>query len=530
MKRNIGIAIGALILGGMAVLLPQALQSPRPLADLIPAGALVYVQAKDLAALVNEWNASPAKAAWLASDNYRAFARSRLFMRFEGAQSEFAAGAGLNPDMSLVAAVAGTDSALALYDIGELEFLYITRMPSARAYQTMLWQSRAKFQPRQSAGIDYYAREQQRRTAAFAVTNDLMLVATNEQQIASALALIAGRSSPAMKQEPWYQRATAAQPTAGEIRMVLNFERVLQTPHFRSYWIQRNVRDLKQFNAVISDLDRSASEYRECRVLLRAEAGTDLRPAEAAVAEVSRYAPNEAGLYRAWVKPDTAAVVGMIQDQILAPRTTPERDTRMAPAAGDMDAASGSEQDLETRIDEAPFADDSGKIELQPLHDLLRANVVQAVLEVEGGRVATDGIFVTTTAAIVLLGERPWDLAAARAALEDIPVATAGRALIIANDAALATTIAGRSSVPAATGAAYAMRFLHATELPRFERMTRMIDQTSLRETPGNEREPLFFSENLASLGRTLGRINSVSLESHDDGTAVRQTVVYGLR
>ena len=98
--------------------------------------------------------------------------------------------------MSLVTAVAGADSALALYDIGELEFLYVTRMPTARAYQTILWQSRAKFQPRQSAGFDYYVREQQRRTAAFAVTNDLMLVATNEQQIASALALMRGDPLP----------------------------------------------------------------------------------------------------------------------------------------------------------------------------------------------------------------------------------------------------------------------------------------------------------------------------------------------
>ena len=84
-----------MILGGIAVLLPQALQSPRPLADLIPAGALVYVEAKDFGALVSGWNASPEKTAWLTSDNYRAFARSRLFMRFEAAESEFAAAAGL---------------------------------------------------------------------------------------------------------------------------------------------------------------------------------------------------------------------------------------------------------------------------------------------------------------------------------------------------------------------------------------------------------------------------------------------------
>ena len=86
-------------------------------------------------------------------------------------------------------------------------------MPEARAYQTLLWQARAKFQPRQSAGIDYFVRTAQRRLAAFAVTHDLLVIATPEQAMASALALIAGQSPPAMKQEAWYQRAQRHRPT-----------------------------------------------------------------------------------------------------------------------------------------------------------------------------------------------------------------------------------------------------------------------------------------------------------------------------
>ena len=150
---------------------------------------------------MKDWEGSNEKKSWLASDNYKVFAHSRLFLRFKDAQQEFDAAAGFSPDMSLVDGAAGGNSALALYDIGNLEFLYVTRMPSARAYQTMLWQSRAKFQPRKSAGIDYFVRQEQRRLAAFAVTNDLLLIATEEQAMASALALIAGQSQPAMTQE-----------------------------------------------------------------------------------------------------------------------------------------------------------------------------------------------------------------------------------------------------------------------------------------------------------------------------------------
>ena len=38
--------------------------------------------------------------------------------------------------------------------------------------------------------------------------------------------------------------------------MVYNLERLLETPHFRSYWVQRNATRLSEFSAVAADLDR----------------------------------------------------------------------------------------------------------------------------------------------------------------------------------------------------------------------------------------------------------------------------------
>jgi hypothetical protein len=537
MNRNAGIAVGVLVLAGVAGLLPQALQQPRPLTDLVPAGPLLYVEAKDFASLVKDWNGSAEKKTWLASDNYRVFAQSRLFLRLQDAQQEFSAAAGFGPDMSLVDAVAGTNSVLALYDIGSLEFLYITRMPSARAYETMLWQARAKFQPRKSAGIDYYVRQEQRRLAAFAVTNDLLLIATEEQAIASALALIAGQSPPAMKQEPWFQHATAAQSRPGEIRMGLNFERVAKTPYFRSYWIQRNTRELAQFTAVISDLDRSQTEYRERRALLRSEPAIDMRASEAAVGEIARFVPADAGLFRAWAKPDIASALALIGQKIVQPRVdSAEERYRRAPAEGNIDATLGSEEDVETRIDEPPVVDDASNIDLQPLRAVLEKNSVEAMLQVEGAKASSDGVFVITPRAIALLGARPWDVAAARTALESLArpnrvwVTTADRALIISTSEDLMTAMAGRpGSTGVIPGAHYAMRFLHARELPRFQRMMTLIDYPSLRGSV-DAREPLFFSENIASLGRTLSRVDSVFLESHDDGNIVTQQVVYKLQ
>src|SRR6266851_4535054 len=119
---------------------------PPPLSRYVPAGSLLYLQARDFSALLADWNASSEKASWAKSKNYEVYSRSRLFLRLQGASQQFAAAAGLPPDMNFLTQVAGTRSALALYDIGKLEFLYITKLPSASSMQSTLWQTRTKFE------------------------------------------------------------------------------------------------------------------------------------------------------------------------------------------------------------------------------------------------------------------------------------------------------------------------------------------------------------------------------------------------
>src|SRR5713101_6390486 len=97
-----------------------------PLSGYFPAGSLLYLQAKDFSVLVADWNASPQKASWVKSKNYEVYSRSRLFLRLQGAGQQFAAAASLPPDMNFLTQVAGTQSALALYDIGKLELRYET--------------------------------------------------------------------------------------------------------------------------------------------------------------------------------------------------------------------------------------------------------------------------------------------------------------------------------------------------------------------------------------------------------------------
>ena len=75
----------------------------------------------------------------------------------------------------MVQAVAGKNAAIAIYDIGALEFLYVTRIESSAALQSLLLQRRSSYESRSSGGRPYHVRRQGRRTAAFAFTDGLLL-------------------------------------------------------------------------------------------------------------------------------------------------------------------------------------------------------------------------------------------------------------------------------------------------------------------------------------------------------------------
>jgi hypothetical protein len=72
----------------------------------------------------------------------------------------------------------------------------------------------------------------------------------------------------------------------------------------------------------------------------------------------------------------------------------------------------------------------------------------------------------------------------------------------------------------------YAAGFRHALERSRFVGVMRLVDNPFR----GSEnRQPLFFSQNIASLSEVLSRIDSASIVVRDRGSAVSQTMTYRL-
>ena len=523
----------------VALALWAFVEAPAPgpgLAAYVPSGPLLVLEARDFGALLKDWNASHEKPAWLASGNYAVFSRSRLFIRLADAQTEFAAAAGLQPDMDLLASVAGTESAVALYDIGNLQFLYITKLPSARALETTLWRTRSSYETRNAAGLDYFIKTDpaSRRVAAFAAAKDYLLLATREDLMAGALTLLAGKPVETVASERWYGETVRRAGAPGDLRLVMNLPGLADSPHFRSYWIQRNVSQLRQFDAGIADLRRTESQVREDRAFVRFDTPPGDPPDAAACAGALRLVPEDAGFSQVWMKPASEAALGLLYKKILAPGPEAAPPSLDAPPAA-VSGASGTESDLETRIDQPPLDNSTGDA-IPPALRAMVAGPLDAMLEIAASREAPGGVLVGIDTAVVLVGSSNWDVAAVRKALASVPefgplgriaVEARDRVLIVADSAPLAVKIAARLDAPGAGQPfTYAAAFHHAAERGPFLAMMRLIDYS---DAQAGEHEPNFFSENIASLSSVLSGIESSNMTALDLGSTVSETVTYRL-
>jgi len=567
MKRILIVLSIALVCAGIGWAGYRAVVPPDvALSKFVPAGSVLYLESPDFSSLLADWNSSSQKKQWIRSDNYEVFSRSRLFLRLKGAGDQFATAAGLPPDMDFLWQVAGKRSALALYDIGNLQFLYITYLPSAKSMQTSLYQTRSKFEPRSAGGVDFYVRrdEESEREVAFAVSGDYLLLATREDLLAGALQLMSGKQGPTVENDSWWAQSTAAAGHAGDLRMVLDLQTLVPNGYFRTYWVQQNITDLSQYSSAVSDLFRSGKEYREERVLIRKkEAQSGSSEGLAAAAELSRLVPDDAGVYTSMANPSADACFALLETKILAPHLGPAPASQIAPQVQLTSGEQGGGSDLETHIDQAPAeAPIVGRADAA-LKELLTKTQLLASLQLQSTERDSAGVFVRMHAAIVLQAGSDWSEESARSAITEMlrPALTAGQMgvswqqksgylqldglwpltlsvrgkyLMISDGAALMESVLpnfNRKSERKPLD--YYAGFNHRHERENFARFSTSLDRPNSPSPYANpnenssEREPQFFSGNIASLSTTLADVSAERIEIRSDGGKVRQTVTY---
>jgi hypothetical protein len=571
----------------------QQAAAPASLTSYVPQDALLTIESPDFASLLHQWANSAESKSWLASDNYSVFQNSRLFGRLNDAQTSFATAAGIPAGVDLLNQVAGKQSVFAWYDIGKLEFLYITRMPAEQADRTQLFQARTSFQRRHAGNSDFYIRTSgaDYGTVAFArvpnPSGDLVLLATREDLIANALKLIAA-ASPAnsIRQEPWFRDVSAALPPekpAPVLHMVLNLDRIAVDPHFRSYWIQRNITWTQQFRAAASDLYVEPTLFREERVLLpnsiQAPAGN------LNLAALTALVPPSTGVYRLVATQDPSVATAAIQEKLLGSYTAPPPDPEYAPDPSLQATQAGSAGDLETRIDTLPPVSASASTE--GLAHIFQSTRIDAVLTLSSAQTPAEqgGLWVPIHSAVVLHAASPADPQTLASALQQTlrgslttasiginfqptksdaagtaiyaltgprplffaisSTSAQGNLVILADDQTLLSdllrNLAASSPDKATAPASLIAVFNHRSQRVPYLRLTSLIDGTNnpahdsrSNAAPGQEGEPpsvastpTFFARNLGSLSDVFASLQSERLVERTVDSNLRQTVTY---
>jgi hypothetical protein len=562
MKRLVPIAVLLLSAAGLAFFQTT---SPAPkLAGLMPSGALLYLEAPDFGRLLRDWDASKVKADWLQSGNYAVFSRSNLFTKLHDVYAEYGEAAGFRPGIKSVVEIAGTDSALALYEIRDVEFLYISRIADADVVKTQLWAVRDKFEQRQAGGVSFYLRTDpaSKRTVAFAFSKGYLLLATRDDLVARALELLAGGSNPSIASDRWYRESTeraAADPA--DLRLVMNLDSLVKSVYFRSYWIQRNASTVRRYWAELVDMRRTGGAITETRIFLRAPDAEAPAPAAVESGAVSRLltlVPPEAGVYKAARVGDSSTLAALIVEKLIGPQPQRTGDWRDAPLAVSLDSHAGSEGDLETRIDGQPLPPDAGISDsMEAVRAMVERAAPRAFLVVQSSAPASE-TFVRMPSVIVLDGAKDWDRDAVRAALTaaagklwstsqlgagwvsgtagrhpverldglgTLTFAVSGRILFLGDDARLFAAVLDHVGASAPSGVIdYAAGFRHSLERANFERVMTALDFGKSAEA--ND-APAFFSRNISSLSRVLLNVAEIRVTEEERGGVTTQTVVY---
>lgn len=555
-----------LLTGGAAGTYFATESSPPPqIASLMPEGALLYIEARDFHALLADWQSSAEKRAWLSSDNYQDFSRSHLFSSLTQAQDEFASAAGVPAGIDLLDKVAGAQSAFALYDIGKLQFVYVTHLPQQSVENTPLWQSRGKFEQRSEAGAAFFMRQdvQSQRVAAFAVKDGWLVLGTREDLVAGVLDRLQSPATHQLATEAWFAEAIhRASPSPGDLRMVLNLDKIVPSPWFRSYWVQRNVTAMKQFSAAVCDLYRTPSLYREERVLLRRTAAT--APA-GDVASIVAFVPDNVGFWSAQASPDPGKLLDNLRRDLLELKSSVAAGPGSAPAEAVAEAA-GSTSDLDVRIDQAP-ASETPSDAWEPLRGLLHTAQPTAALVVASTAPEPGDIFIPIPTAAVITSAHPWNQRQVTDALTAAlsPALTAAhlgvgwqshsgsaggylalngqvslclavrdtRLLLASDPSLLERMLARHPSAAPGTGVTYSAGFQHAAERGSFAALTSLLDRTGNRghsdgQAVGSDgNAPAFFSGDIASLSRVFAQVSQERIEEKDLGDYVALTATY---
>jgi hypothetical protein len=246
------------------------------LAGVMPKGALLYIQARDLSALMKKWLASPVRKDFYGSPSFDAFSRSHLYVKLQNRKADFDQALGFSIGEDRLAELAGGASALSVYDIGKLELVFVTEIPSVKAVQSTMFKAAPQFEQKSASGVPYYLHEvttdggRLNQQFCFAYSGGKLIVATTEGLMVRALTAATAGSKESLLSDVMATGTPAAGFSAHDVTLWLDQGKLNKNRHFINYWIYHNTADnednsISNIESGLIDLEFASDGMRERR-------------------------------------------------------------------------------------------------------------------------------------------------------------------------------------------------------------------------------------------------------------------------
>ena len=273
--------LSAIVLTLVCAALFAYARSTRPranayqLATDFPRGPLVYAQFRDLPALIKQWDGSQMKQQYLASANYGEFMRRHIALKLLGRLKAVNDAIGFELDTSVLSSAAESSAAIAVYDIGRLDILFIAPVSNSTLSSMKFIQGKQQFEEMKTAdGAIYYRRQvsinhgKQGQALVFASVNGRFILATNEELMVRAITNISGKTvKDSLSDDPSFTALSAI--VAPHFATVWADQSKLNSDgYFRRYWLMPGLEKLKGIRACMIDLEQQDKRWIERRDFL----------------------------------------------------------------------------------------------------------------------------------------------------------------------------------------------------------------------------------------------------------------------
>src|ERR1041384_6319614 len=364
-------------------------QGAYALAHDLPRGALVYAQCADLPALVRRWHESTLKQQLIASTSFQQFEQRHLAMKLFERWTEYNDAFGFTLDAGALAGASESKAALAIYDIGRLDLVFIAPLNEEQSAASNFFTHTDGFdEVSLPDGTTYYRREaevdngREHQVLAFAWARGRFVLATSERLLLRTLANINGRApeKDRLADDPAVQTLSRELPphfaTVWVDQSALN-----RDWYFKSYWVQQNVAELQPLRAGLFDLELQEHKWIEHRRFLLSGQTTKQAPLPAAEAQrLAALMPADAPYYKVRALDGDDNAAHTLRDTLFD--RAPQDDG--AERAPNWSWHSYDDSDFETGDDESNYG--SGYEYLDHSYDRLIDDAVDARLQANDTR------------------------------------------------------------------------------------------------------------------------------------------------